>query len=60
MKATLLFYRKLRKEPEKYGFEVNPYNPCMVNKDTEFGKQLTVIWHLDNLMASCKDDFKLT
>ncbi len=60
LRATLLFYRKLRKELKKYGFEVNPYNPCKVNKDSEFGKQLTVIQHVDNLMASCKDDFKLT
>ncbi len=23
-------------------------------------KQLTVVWHVDNHMVSCKDDFKLT
>jgi hypothetical protein len=27
---------------------------------TEAGKQLMVIWHVDNLMGSCEDDFKLT
>jgi hypothetical protein len=27
---------------------------------TEWGKQLTVIWHVDNLMSSCKNDFELT
>jgi hypothetical protein len=27
---------------------------------TEAGKQLTVIWHVDDLMGSCKDDFELT
>jgi hypothetical protein len=27
---------------------------------TQDGKQLTVIWHVDNLMASCKVDFELT
>jgi hypothetical protein len=60
MRASLLFYRKLRKELEAYGFEVNPYDPCVANKMTEVGKQLTVIWHVDNLMESCEDDFELT
>jgi hypothetical protein len=27
---------------------------------TKGGKQLTVAWHVDDLMVSCKDDFKLT
>ena len=31
MQASLLFYRKLRKEFEAYGFEVNPYDPCVAN-----------------------------
>jgi hypothetical protein len=60
MRASLLFYRKLRKELEDYGFEVNPYNPSVVNKVTEGGKQMTVIWHVDNLMGSCEDDFEFT
>ncbi len=60
MRASLLFYWKLRKELEAYGFEINPYDPCVANKMTEAGKQLTVIWHVDNLMGSCKDDFELT
>jgi hypothetical protein len=57
MRASLLFYRKLRKELEAYRFEINPYDPCIVNKMTEAGKQLTVIWHVDDLMGSCEDDF---
>jgi hypothetical protein len=32
MKSALLFYRKLISELKKMGFEVNPYNPCVVNK----------------------------
>jgi hypothetical protein len=60
MRASLLFYRKLRKEMEDYGFKVNPYDPCMVNKVTECKKQMTVIWHVGNLMGLCEDDFKLT
>ncbi len=39
MRASLLFYRKLRKELEAYGFEINPYDPCIANKETDVGKQ---------------------
>jgi hypothetical protein len=27
---------------------------------TKGGKQLTVVWHVDDLMVSCEDDFELT
>jgi hypothetical protein len=63
MQASLLFYRKLRKELEDYGFEINPYDPCVANRVrriTECGKQMTVIWHVDDLMVSCENDFELT
>ncbi len=60
MRASLLFYRKLRKEPEDYGFEVNPYDPCIANKMTTSGKQMTLVWHMDDLMGSCEDDFEVT
>ncbi len=60
MRASLLFYRKLRKEFEAYGLEVNLYNPCVVNMMTKSGKQLTVVWHVGNLMGLCEEDFKLT
>ncbi len=60
MKASLLFYRKLRLEPEAYGFEVCPYDPCVASLESPGGKQITVIWHVDDLMAMCKEDFKLT
>jgi hypothetical protein len=60
MRASLLFYQKPRKEFKEYGLVVNPYNPCVANMTTKKGKQLTVVWHLDDLMASCEDDFELT
>jgi hypothetical protein len=60
MRASLLFYRKLRKEFEQYGLVINPYDPCVANLETKSEKQLTVVWHVDDLMASCKDDFELT
>jgi hypothetical protein len=60
MRASLLFYRKLRKELQAYGFTINPYDPCVVNVTTRCGHQLTIVWHVDDLMASCEVDFKLT
>ena len=33
------------------GFELNPCNPCAVNKMTS-GKQMTVVWHVDDLKTS--------
>ena len=60
MRAILLFYRKLKKEFEQYRLVINPYDPCVANMETKSGNQLTVVWHVDNLMASCEDDFELT
>ena len=60
MRASLLFYQKLRKELEEYGFVVNPYDPCVANKNVGNGEQLTVIWHVDDLMSSCRINFELT
>jgi hypothetical protein len=60
MRASLLFCRKLCKELENYGFVVNPYDPCVANMSTECGKQLMVIWHVDDSMSSCENDFELT
>ena len=37
-----------------YGFEINPYNPCVVNKRVN-GKQLTVMWHVDDVKSSHVD-----
>jgi hypothetical protein len=54
-----VFYKKLVKDLENYGFETNPYDPCVANKMIN-GKQMTMIWHVDNLNASHVDAFELT
>ena len=51
LEAALLFYKKLRKDLEENGYRVNPYDPCVANKMIE-GKQHTIMWHVDDLMAS--------
>ena len=88
LRSSLLFYRKLRGELEEYGFEVNPYDPCVAktmvmiktvvpavdkkgrvirNKNgskkirkVKEEKQITVVWNVDYLMMSCRDNFELT
>ena len=39
--SSLLWYKKFRKELKEYGFEFNPYNPCVANR-MEDGKQHTI------------------
>jgi hypothetical protein len=51
MKSALLLYRKLIKELKEMGFEINPYDPCVANKVVN-GMQMTVRWHVDDLMIS--------
>ena len=51
LKSALLFYKKLRKDLESLGFKINPYDPCVANK-IENGKQLTIVWHVDDLKIS--------
>ena len=41
MKASLLYYKKFRKDIEGNGYEVNPYDPCVANKKIN-GKQHTL------------------
>jgi hypothetical protein len=60
MRASLLFYCKLKKEFEEYGLKVNKYDPCVANMITKSGKQFTVVWHVDDLMDLYEDDSKLT
>ena len=48
LQSALLFYNKLRTDLEEDGFEINPYDPCVANKTVD-GKQLTVVWHVDDL-----------
>ena len=55
LRSALLFYKKLRVDLEGLGFKINPYDPCVANKDIN-GEQLTVVWHVDNLKVSHKDE----
>ena len=49
--SAMLFYRKLIADLTNYGFEINPYDPCVANKQGE-GKQMAILWHVDDLKMS--------
>ncbi len=51
LKAALLFWKKLSKSLKQRGFEVNPYDWCIANKQIE-GSQCTIVWHVDDLKIS--------
>jgi hypothetical protein len=47
MVALLLFYKKFVKSLKSNGFRLNPYDPCMANKQVK-GEQWTVCFHVDD------------
>ena len=59
LQSALLFYKKLQRDLEGYGFVINPYDPCVANT-TINGHQMTVAWHVDDLKVSHKDLFEIT
>ena len=54
LESAMLFYKKLVSDLQGYGFELNPYDPCVANKMVN-GHQMTVCWHVDDLKVSHKD-----
>jgi hypothetical protein len=42
LRSALLFYLRLVKDLVDFGFELNPYDPCVANKMVE-GSQMTVV-----------------
>jgi hypothetical protein len=51
LQAALLFWKNLVGYLEEEGFTFNPYDECVANKVID-GKQLTVLWHVDDLKGS--------
>ena len=54
LRAALLFWQKLSRQLQEWGFEINPYDWCVANK-TINGKQCTFLWHVDDLKMSHVD-----
>ena len=51
LKSALLFYQKLRDDLDQDGLPVNPYDPCVANKQIN-GDQMMDVWHVDDLKIS--------
>jgi hypothetical protein len=51
MVANLLYYHKFTKSLASIGFEINPYDPCVVSK-TVNGAQMTICFHVDDCKLS--------
>jgi hypothetical protein len=52
--AALLWYTDFKKDLEGKGYEFNPYDPCVANKEMH-DLQHTVRFHVDDLMCSHMD-----
>ena len=59
LRSALLFYKHPVAALEKYGFKVNPHDPCVANADIN-SSQMTVTWHVNDLKVSHKDPFEIT
>ena len=51
MRAALLYYQCFITDIHGIGFKLNPYDPCVANKEVD-GSQLTLMWHVDDIKAS--------
>ena len=59
LRAALLFYKRLRSDLDNMGFEINLYDPYVVNKMVN-GYQMTICWHVDDLKVSHKENNAVT
>ena len=59
MKSALQFYRKLAADLKSLGYEINPYNQCVANKNIN-GKQMTICSHVDDLFVGHEDPIVIT
>jgi hypothetical protein len=59
LQAALLFWQNLSSKLQEWGFEINPYDFCVANKDIN-GKQCTISWHVDDLKISHVDPKAVT
>ena len=54
IESALAWYNLFTETLQGLGFTLNPYDKCVANKDVN-GQQLTISWHVDDCMASHKE-----
>ena len=55
MQSALLWYKTFKGHLEGQGFELNPYDQCIANKNIE-GHQCTIAWNVDDSKILHKSD----
>ena len=55
----MLLYNKLVEYIEAYGFNINPYDPCVANKIIN-GKKMIVTYYVNDIKVSHQDAFEMT
>ncbi len=58
-KKLSLFPKQLVKDLTSIGFKINAYDPCVANKIIN-GKQMTILWHVDDLKILHVEDMGVT
>ena len=58
IEAALQWYKLFTEVLQKKGFKLNPYDKCIANKMIN-GNQCSVAWHVDDCMASHKEQHVL-
>lgn len=56
VEAALLWYAHISGTLKEFGLEVNPYDPCVFNKQEEDGSQTSIGLHVDDLLVSGKEE----
>ena len=54
MQSAILWYETFAGKLKEMGFKLNPYDPCVANKDIN-GEQCTIMWYVDDMKVSHKD-----
>ena len=55
IRSSYLWYLTLSSFLMECGFKCNAYDPCVMNKTGENGVQITICFHVDDLMVTCAD-----
>jgi hypothetical protein len=54
IKSAMLWYELFASTLQEFGFVLNPYDPCVANKDIN-GEQCTILWYVDDTKISHVD-----
>jgi hypothetical protein len=56
VESAKLWFDHLTSTLKDYGFEANPLDPCVMNKEGKHGKQMTVCIYVDDLLITSEDN----